>query len=428
MYKFCVFAGTTEGRELSEFLSRQGEKAAVTACVATEYGETLLEPSENLRVLSGRLNGEQMAALLRENRFDLVLDAPHPYAAEVTENIARACADTETPYRRVLREASGVPEGTVFVPDNASAVEYLSAREGNILLTTGSKALGEFAAIRGFAQRVWARVLPMPASLDSCAAAGLAPAHILAMQGPFSKELNVALLKAVSAAWLVTKDGGAAGGFAEKAEAAREAGARLLVIGRPPQRAGLGLEDMTDLLCEKLGLSPLPRVSLVGIGPGSPGSMTGDARRAIREADCLIGAARMLEAGEPGKATYAAIAPGPIAEYILSHREFRRFAVLLSGDVGFFSGARKLLPLLKDKCRLEVLPGLSSLVTLCARLGTDYEDVTPLSLHGRSGDIVSALRDHRRIFALVGGENGMGALCRPLAHAGLGDVRVSVGE
>jgi precorrin-6Y C5,15-methyltransferase (decarboxylating) len=426
MYKVCVFAGTTEGRELIRFLCAQGVK--VTACVATEYGETLLEEGENLTVSAKRLEKAEMAELIRREGFNLVVDATHPYASVVTENIAAACREAGAEYLRLLRPESGAEAGAVYVPDVPAAAEYLAGTQGNILLTTGSKELGKFAGIPDFADRVYARVLPMPASLDSCAAAGLPPAHILAMQGPFSKDLNVALLKTVSAEWLVTKDGGNAGGFAEKAEAAREAGARLLVIGRPPQRAGLGLEDMTDLLCEKLGLSPLPQVSLVGIGPGSAGSMTGDARRAIREADCLIGAARMLEAGEPGKATYAAIAPGPIAEYILSHREFRRFAVLLSGDVGFFSGARKLLPLLKDKCRLEVLPGLSSLVTLCARLGTDYEDVTPLSLHGRSGDIVSALRDHRRIFALVGGENGMGALCRTLADAGLGEVRVSVGE
>ncbi|MBR5701713.1 MAG: precorrin-6Y C5,15-methyltransferase (decarboxylating) subunit CbiT, partial [Oscillospiraceae bacterium] len=74
------------------------------------------------------------------------------------------------------------------------------------------------------------------------------------------------------------------------------------------------------------------------------------------------------------------------------------------------------------------LPGLSSLVTLCARLGTDYTDVVPLSLHGREGDLPSALRDHPRIFALVGGENGMADLCRSLTAAGLGSTRVSVGE
>ena len=427
MYKLCVFAGTSEGRELIKFLCAQGVQ--VTACVATEYGETLLEEAENLTISAKRLDEGEMRDLFSRENFDLVVDATHPYAPVVTENIAAACRETNTEYLRLLRPASGEAEGAAYVPDVPAAAAYLAETQGNILLTTGSKELGKFAGIPDFAERVYARVLPMDSSLESCRDAGLPPAHIIAMQGPFTRDLNIAMLKSISAAWLVTKDGGNAGGFAEKAEAAREAGARLLVIGRPPQRQGRGLEETAELLCERFGFAPMPQVSLVGIGPGSPGSMTGDARRAIREADCLIGAARMLEAsGEPGKETYAAIAPKPIAEYILTHREFRRFAVLLSGDVGFFSGAKKLLPLLEGKCRVTVLPGLSSLVTLCARLGTDYEDVTPLSLHGREGDIASALREHPRIFALVGGENGMADLCRSLVSAGLGNARVSVGE
>ncbi|MBR4702249.1 MAG: precorrin-6A reductase [Oscillospiraceae bacterium] len=428
MYKFLVFAGTTEGRELSEFLASQGEKTAVTACVATEYGETLLEPSESLRVLSGRLNGEQMAALLREGAFDLVLDATHPYADLVTENIAKACAETGTPYRRVLREESPVPEGTVFVPDNAAAVEYLSEAEGNILLTTGSKALGELAAIRDFAQRVWARVLPMPASLESCQAAGLPPAHIIAMQGPFTEELNVAQLRAINAAFLLTKDSGGAGGFGEKASAAQKAGAKLVVIGRPPQRLGGSLPETVEALCAEYGFRREPEVAVVGLGPGAAGAMTGEVREAINAAECLIGAKRMLEAvSRQGQALFEAVAPGKIAEHIRAHGEFRRFAVVMSGDSGFFSGTKKLLPQLSG-CRVKVLPGLSSLSVLCARLGTSYEDVVPVSLHGRDHDPVPDVRRNARVFALVGGDDGVKSLCRSLAQAGLGSVRVHVGE
>ena len=230
MYKLCVFAGTTEGRELVELL--EGQPVAVTACVATEYGETLLTARENLTISAGRLRREEMEALLRREGFDLVVDATHPYAQEVTEHIAGACQGTETAYLRLLREEQGLPEGAVWTPDAAGAAAYLSGRPGNILLTTGSKELGRFASIPGFAQRTYARVLPMEASLRACEAAGLSPAHILAMQGPFSREMNLAMLRAVSAAWLVTKEGGAAGGFQEKAEAAAEAGAGLVVIGQ----------------------------------------------------------------------------------------------------------------------------------------------------------------------------------------------------
>ena len=268
----------------------------------------------------------------------------------------------------------------------------------------------------------------MEESLRLCREARLAPAHIFAMQGPFSVEMNVAMLKAVSAAYLVTKESGSRGGFAEKAAAARAAGAVLVVIGRPAQRKGSSLSDALELVCRRFGLNRQPRVAVVGIGPGSRAAMTGEVRTAIEQADCVIGAKRMTEAVvRPGQAVFHAIDPEAIAAHIAAHREHRSFTVVMSGDVGFFSGAKKLLPKLKDS-QVKVLPGLSSLAYLCARLGTSYEDVVPVSVHGREHNIVPDIRANARVFALVGGEDGMTRLCRTLTDAGLGDVRVSVGE
>ena len=116
-----------------------------------------------------------------------------------------------------------------------------------------------------------------------------------------------------------------------------------------------------------------------------------------------------------------------IADFIKNHREYRSLAVAMSGDVGFYSGTKKLLPLLEG-CQVKVLPGLSSMVYLCARLGRSYEDVVAVSAHGRDRSILPDIRRYSRVFTLVGGENGMGLLCRKLTREGLGDVRLSVGE
>ena len=115
---------------------------------------------------------------------------------------------------------------------------------GNILLTTGSKDLAAFAALSDFSGRVWARVLPSIDSLSHALSLGFPAAHIICMQGPFSQELNAATLQQIGAKTLVTKDTGRAGGFAEKAEAAKQAGAKLLVIRRPTVETGLTLEEM----------------------------------------------------------------------------------------------------------------------------------------------------------------------------------------
>lgn len=426
MYKLCVFGGTTEGRELVEFLNTQ--PCRVTACVATEYGQTLLPEGENLTVSARPLPVGEIGALLQAERFDLVIDATHPYAASITRSIAAACEAAGVEHWRLLRGASEAPEDAVFAENTDEAVRFLSGTEGNILLTTGSKELSKFAALPDFAARCWARVLPLPASLEACSAAGLSPSHIFALQGPFSREMDEAMLHRTGARWLVTKDGGAAGGFQEKAAAARHAGARLLVIGRPAQETGSSLPETIGALCARFGFSCRPRVTVVGIGPGSEAAQTGEVRAAIRAADALIGARRMLEAvARPGQLALDAIAPEAIADRIREHPQCRRFTVVMSGDTGFFSGTKKLLPLLAG-CRVTVLPGLSSLSCLCARLGTSYEDVLPVTLHGRSEPILLPLAQGRRVFALVGGENGMGKLCRALTENGMGAARVSVGE
>ena len=426
MFEICVFAGTTEGRELVEFLSKQ--PVSVTACVATEYGETLLEPSDNLLVSSKRLSVDEIIGMFETRRFDLVIDATHPYAASVTESIKHACGTTGTEYLRLIRKASEISSDTVYVLDTAAAVDFLKNTEGNILLTTGSKELNRYAGIMGFSDRVYARVLPMEASLEACRAAELGPSHVIAMQGPFSEEMNVSMLHFVSAKWLVTKDSGEAGGFAEKAAAAQKAGARLVVIGRPSEQDGMSFSETIALLCKRFGCKRTSLVNVVGIGPGNHRTMTREVREAIERADCLIGAKRMLEAvARNGQSVCEAISPKEITDFIKTHPEYRHFTVVMSGDVGFFSGTKKLLPLLED-CEVDVLPGLSSLSYLCARLKTSYEDVITVSIHGRELSIVPHVKANRRIFVLVGGENGMGKLCRALVDAGLGHVKMSIGE
>ena len=426
MSKICIFGGTTEGRKLAEFLS--GQPCDVMVCVATDYGQTLLPEAEHVSVSARRLPVGEIVSLLTEHRFDLVIDATHPYAQSITKSIARACREAETLRWRLLRGASGVSPEHTYVETVSDAAAFLAGTEGNILLTTGSKELAKFSQLPGFSERVWARVLPLQSSLDACAQAGLPASHIFAMQGPFSEAMNAAMLRTIGAQYLVTKDGGAPGGFEEKEAAAKSAGARLVMIGRPPEEEGLSLSKTISALCARFGFAPKPEVFIAGIGPGSEALQTQEVRAAIERADCLIGARRMLDAvARPQQLTIDAIAPEAIASHIAQHPECGVFCVVMSGDTGFYSGTKKLLPLLKA-CRVQVLPGLSSMSYLCARVGVSYEDAVPVSLHGRDFDIAREVRRRRKVFTLVGGDGGMQALCERLTQAGLGHVRIAVGE
>ena len=126
MCKICIFAGTTEARRFVELLSTQ--PVSVTACVATEYGETLLPKGGNVTVRSGRIPVDGIIQMLSDTKFDLVIDATHPYAASITESVARACAETGTEYLRLLREESDKVSDFTCVLNAEAAALFLSMR------------------------------------------------------------------------------------------------------------------------------------------------------------------------------------------------------------------------------------------------------------------------------------------------------------
>ena len=113
------------------------------------------------------------------------------------------------------------------------AAAFLAGCSGNVLLATGAKELAAFAALSP--ERLFPRVLPTREGIAACEAAGIPHKNIIAMQGPFSYALNCALMEQFSIRHLVTKDGGAVGGFAEKAQAAQDTGAQLIVVRRPAE-------------------------------------------------------------------------------------------------------------------------------------------------------------------------------------------------
>ena len=152
-----------------------------------------------------------------------------------------------TKYLRLLRPV-GEAGDAITVHDFSEAVELLNHVEGNIFLTTGSKNLKDFTAVENYQERIALRVLPMESSLQSAVELGYKPANIVCMQGPFSKEMNVATLKKFGSKFMVTKDSGEAGGFSEKIAAAQEAGAKIIVVGRAKEEQGASYQEILKYL------------------------------------------------------------------------------------------------------------------------------------------------------------------------------------
>lgn len=243
MKKVLIFGGTSETHELLRTLSVFN--CTVTLCVASDYALILLpDNAPSLSVLVGRLNTEEIGTLLQSGGYTLVVDATHPYATQVTKNIKAATTESGIPCFRLLRERSNVC-GVTIVATATDAAELLTNAPGNVLLTTGSKDLAAFTAVPDYANRIYPRILPSIQSLEACLSNGYQANRIIALHGPFSKELNIALMRQFDIKTVITKESGKPGGFQEKLEAVQELGAEVIVIERPAD-SGLTQQELCE--------------------------------------------------------------------------------------------------------------------------------------------------------------------------------------
>ena len=203
--------------------------------MATTLGSEEQGSFAGITVHCGRLTPDEMAALVQG--ADLCVDATHPYAVDATRNIRTACRTAGVEYHRLLRAQSPLPAGSMVFQSAAHVADFLVQTQGNVLLATGAKELPAFAQLAP--ERLYPRVLPTLDGIAACEAAHIPHKNILALQGPFSYALNRALLEQFSIRFLVTKDGGAAGGFAEKAQAAADTGIGAMVANAA---SALGME------------------------------------------------------------------------------------------------------------------------------------------------------------------------------------------
>lgn len=244
--KILVFGGTAEGRIIYETARERGIDAVLS--VATNYGKEVVDCSDGA-IIVNRLTESGMEELISHG-FELVIDATHPHAREVSPAIKKACLKMGAPLVRILREFradEAESKDIIRFKSLSEAIEFLNDREGNVLAATGAKEIDRYRNLKDFRHRVYARVLPIEASIKACREAGLESSRIIAMQGPFSAELNAALIREFHCRWLVTKDTGVSGGFYEKLQAAKLCGIGVLVINAPKEE-GISLQAALNML------------------------------------------------------------------------------------------------------------------------------------------------------------------------------------
>lgn len=171
------------------------------------------------------------------------------------------------------------------------------------------------------------------------------------------------------------------------------------------------------------------KIFIIGIGMGNPETITMRGKKIIEESQGLAGADRMVESfRQPGLEICRTIDPVEIHQWIREREDLQKISVLMSGDVGFFSGAKKLNGLLEEEgYDTELIPGISSLQYLCAKVKVPWEDVKIMSLHHHDNNFLGAVQTSKKAFLLAGGERTPGHVCRELTRVGLGEVTVIIG-
>ena len=171
-------------------------------------------------------------------------------------------------------------------------------------------------------------------------------------------------------------------------------------------------------------------VTLIGMGSGQPENLTLQGLAALRQADLILGARRLLAVLPAGctENRAAAYRPDEVAE-LLQTSGAENAVLVYSGDTGFYSGASSMMEKLEALgVRARVLPGLSSIQLLAAALGRPWQGWNLVSAHGRTCDPVAECMQGRPTFFLTGGSEDPATLCAQLAAEGFGDVQGVVGQ
>lgn len=168
------------------------------------------------------------------------------------------------------------------------------------------------------------------------------------------------------------------------------------------------------------------KVYIAGTGMDGKNTLTRECEKAVESADILIGARRMLEPfASSGKECFCTYDTDEIVRRINEEPE-KNITVLMSGDCGFYSGAKKLSEMLGE--RTEIISGISSPVYFCSKTGLSWENMKFISLHGKDDNAAVYVKLNRYCFFLLGGKTAPADICRKLCQYGMKDVRVCIGE
>lgn len=233
-----IIGGTSEARKL---IAKLDDSYDYIVTIATEGGRDFFQTD---KLFVGRLTKQEMLEFAIENKVDKLVDLSHPYAKIVSENAKEVCEKLKIKYIRYVRKRVAFYNIGTYLNSYGECYEYLQTLSGTVFFTTGSKNIGDFEKIKGQNRFIY-RILPVRESIVIAEKENVHMKDLVAMLGPFSKEINIEMLRHFHAKYCVLKDSGSAGGTLEKLQACKELGVESIIIGRDEE---VGIADIDEIL------------------------------------------------------------------------------------------------------------------------------------------------------------------------------------
>ena len=235
--KIFILGGTKESTNIIEFIKRNYD-AYILTTTTTEYGSKLALESGSDDTIARPLLKEEITELILDGKFDILIDATHPFAEHITQTSATIAKELKIPYIRFERPTTnfeGIDISRIhFVNSFVEAGKLIADnfKEGNVLHFAGANTMEDVLKYVP-TERFYPRILKVASSLEKCNTLGVDPTHIIPMTGAASTDENVELIEKYGASVMITKESGEIGGVIDKIEAANEKDIAVIMIQRP---------------------------------------------------------------------------------------------------------------------------------------------------------------------------------------------------
>lgn len=243
-----IIGGTKDSRNFIENILNQTTERDFIITVATDYGKKLLEDYK-VEVLVKPMTCDEMKIFIKENNIKRIFDMSHPYAKDVSKNAILASQENNIEYfrfeRRNLNE--DLSSDVLYFENISDIINFISNISENILVTLGSNQIESFKNLNNLGN-LYFRILPTKIAIEKLENCGILAKNIIAIQGPFSKDFNSAIIKNYNIKYLITKESGTTGGELEKLQSAKENNITTLILKRPSVNYPWITENISDII------------------------------------------------------------------------------------------------------------------------------------------------------------------------------------